>query len=391
MDGEQQESDVFVLTQWQRVSPVVIGVSTWIMTGGVIVAVLAAAYLILGIVGGGLTGFNALPRPERVRVLANVVLAGNALNYGLIAAAVGGAIAYFTEDTIGYLLFGGAAVFGLAIPYVCRLTGAGHSDSYAVAAALAAFVGAATIPGVVGGLLIARDIVKRLIGAIRDRTLDHKDFTYGGEAQAVPRPVRTSLLAKCWEGPYCREFIRPQCPIFLSRKACWREKRGCYCEEDIVSAAAARINGVVLDMAPDPKQNYANMARPVGYADRNENVYRKPELSHAQKVQRCKFCVIYNEHEREKYQRLVPVFVVGTVVLCALFSTHLVSVIGGVLGFMQGVVQRFSFTGGASDVQIAKLAEPNSGVEWILVAAFTVMILSKTLQILEWMCFKAKI
>ena len=122
-------------------------------------------------------------------------------------------------------------------------------------------------------------------------------------AMPRPRPEPSPDLASGENAGKVRTAVissAPHCPIFLSRKACWREKRGCYCEEDIVAAAASKINGVVLDMAPDPKQNYANTARQVGTTGM-ENAYRKPALSHAQKVQRCKYCVIFNEHEREKY------------------------------------------------------------------------------------------
>lgn len=314
MDGEQQErsQEIYVPSAWERTVTAATTLATYLMNIGFGVAFLGAAYLLIGILGGGLNAFDTQTHADRVRILSNINLGAGALTYGLIAAAAGAGIAFFTVDTMGYALFGGAVVIGVLIPYVCRLTGAGQSNSFATGVALASFVHAALAPGVVGGFLIARDIVKRLAASIREKHLNHKEMAYGGDAQAAPKPVRTSILGKCWEGPYCRDFIRPHCPIFLSRKACWREKRGCYCEEDIVAAAAAKINGVVLDMAPDPKQNYANVARQVGTTG-TENAYRKPALSHAQKVQRCKYCVIFNEHEREKYQLLVPVVIIGTI------------------------------------------------------------------------------
>ena len=390
MDGEQSESEIYVPTAWERIVPVATTLATWLMNVGLGVAFIAAVYLLIGVLGGGLNTFNAQPHADRLRILGNINLAAGALNYGLIAAAVGAAIAFFAVDTMGYALFGGAAVIGVLVPYASHLTSAGQSDSFATGVAITAFVHAALVPGIVGGALIARDIVKRLAASIRERKLEHKDLTYGGDAQAAPKPVRTSLLAKCWEGPYCRDFIRPHCPIFLARKACWREKRGCYCEEDIVAAAASKINGVVLDMAPDPKQNYANVARQVGTTG-NENAYRKPALSHAQKVQRCKYCVIFNEHEREKYTLLVPIVIIGTIALCAFFSLELRNLVGGVLGFTQGLVDRFSFTTGPDAPKIPKINEPNATVEWVFVGAFVVMIVSKALQTLEWACFKAKI
>lgn len=390
MNGTDSEGDVYVPTLWGRIEPVVTTIANWAMMAGFGVAFLAAAYLIFGIVGGGLAGFDSLTHDERLRVLANVALGAQALEIGLTVGALGAAIAFFATDTIGYYVFGIAALVGVGVPFLCRMTSNGQSPSFGTGVAIASFIHSGLVPGIIGALLIARDIVKRLIEAIQNRPINHVDLTYGGDALAAPKPVRTSLLAKCWEGPYCRDFIRPHCPIFLSRKACWREKRGCYCEEEIVSNAAAKVNGIVLDMAPDPAHNYANAAKPVGGGGYAPNVYRKPELSAAQKVQRCKYCVIYNEHEREKYKLLVPVVMIGTVLLCILFSTVLRDAVGGVLGFTQGIVDRFTFNSSTTQVPTT-LTHPGEAVEWIFVGAFTIMIVSKALQFLEWMCFTAKI
>jgi hypothetical protein len=384
VDGDPVESEIYVPTLLERLEPVVIGMGMWIMNAGFVVGVLTAVYLLFGVLSGGLGGFNAEPKPERLRILANLLFASQTMRAGLAVGAIGAAMVFFREEAIGYILLLGSALLGLAIPYVCRLTANGQANSFGVDAALAAFVSAAVVPAGVGALLVARDIVLRLAGAVRNRTLDHKELTYGSEAQAERRPIRTSLLAKCWEGPYCREFIRVHCPIFIARKACWREKRGCYCEEDIVSAAAAHVNGVVLDMAPDPKYNFANRAQPLGGA---ANPYRKPELSQAQKIERCKYCVIYNEHEREKYQLLVPVTMVATVAGCALLATNVRGLIGTALQFSQNIADRFSFHGTTD----AQFSQPSEVIEWILVAAFTIIVLSKILQVLEWACFKAKI
>ena len=62
MDGEQQTSGIYVPTAWERIQPVLIGLSIWAMNGGLVVAGLAAAYLLFGILGGGLAGFESQPR-----------------------------------------------------------------------------------------------------------------------------------------------------------------------------------------------------------------------------------------------------------------------------------------------------------------------------------------
>ena len=385
MDGLQPESEIYVPTLWARIEPALIGVATLAFRIAFAVGGLAAAYLLFGVLSGGLTGFNSQPVAERHRVLANLVFAGGVMRLGLGVGSIGLAVVYYAEESVGYFLLLAAAATSLGVPYICRLVPGGQGDSYGVQAALFAFIAASYIPAGTAGILIARDIVLRLVSAIRNRPLKHEELTYGSEAIVEKRPIRTSLLAKCWEGPYCREFIRSNCPIFLSRKACWREKKGCYCEEEIVSAAANRVTGIHLEMAPDSKYNFANAARPATAIGAG-NPYRKPELSHAQKVQRCKYCVIYNEHEREKYNLLVPMVMIGTVLFCALAAPSMRGVIAELLHFTQGIVNKFTFDGTA-----AHLTQPDAVIEWVLVGAFTVIVLSKILQALEWMCFKAKI
>ena len=380
---DEERGDIYVPTLWDSIQPAVTGAATLLMNGGFLVALLAIAYLIYGLAGGGLGGFNSLPHAEKLRILTNVGLAAKALQFGLALGTIGATVQYFNEDTLGYALFFGAALIGVGIPYIAHMLPGGQGNNTAIANAYASFVSAAYVPAIVGALLITRDIITRGINALSGKSLNKEKFTYGAEAKAETKPVRTSLIAKCWEGPFCRDFIRPHCPIYLQKKTCWQEKRGCYCEEEIVSAAASKVSGIVLDMAPDPKYNFANTAKPLGSLG-GENAYRKPELSEAQKRERCKYCVIYNEHEHEKYKLLVPVVMIGTAGACVVFSSLLRAAIGGILTFTQGLANHLSFTtgGGPGNTALA-LTQQNTAVEWLFVAALTVMIVSKALQALR--------
>jgi hypothetical protein len=305
------------------------------------------------------------------------------------------------------------------------------------------------MPAGIGAVLIARDVVLRFISALQPKHVESDNLTYGNEAKAEAKPIRTSLFAKCWEGPYCREFVRVHCPIFIKRAACWREKSGCYCEEEIVSQAASKVQGVHLEMvpsgasAPTPPPPSSPAAtppvvtptRPVGLssvgsppinrglghdplspppsAGRGGSVglsgvgssgvvhiqigneqpaavvtgNRKVELNAAQKRERCRNCVIYNEHQREKYKILLPLTFIGGIALCALFSTPARGLIGtGMIG-LETLLARITFNSGPAP----KIAQPSDGAVWTLIGALSLMFLSKLLQVLEWACFKVKI
>jgi hypothetical protein len=381
---------------WDRIEPTLYGLAMLIMNVGLVAAGLAAAYLLYGLLGGGLGEFNSLARPDRLRVLGNITLASSVLKWGLAAAAIGGGYAFRNEESTGYILAGGGAAIGLGIPYAVRTFAGAQNTSFGSTMSLAGFVAAMYIPAAVGALLIVVDVIRRGVGTVKERPISLDALTYGGTAQEERRPVRTSLLAKCWEGGYCRDFIRPHCPIFLSRKACWREKRGCYCEEDIVSAAAAKVQGVVLDMAPDPKYNFANASAIGGGSvgaiggGHVADTFRKPELSAAQKRERCRNCVIYNSHQQEKYKLLVPAVLLGGIALCVLFAPLMRGAVNASLTMAQTIVNKASFTVG-TPTAASPLVHPGETVEWIFVGAFTIMIVSKLLQMLEWACFKVKI
>lgn len=414
--------------------PLAYNIAVLAMNAGYVVAFLAAAYLLYGLFSGNLAQFHTLNHEDQLRVLANIGAATKTLTYSLGIASLATAYVLWGEDFVGYAMLVVALLVGIGIPQGFTMLGGDKDSGQATALSLRAFAAAMMAPLVISGVLVARDIVLRLVNGVRNRPVRVEKMTYGRGAKEESRPIRTSLFAKCWEGPYCREFIRTSCPIFISRKACWREKRGCYCEEDIVSAAAAKVNGIHLDMAPDPKMNFANSPTPAsapthtvafdplapgstqmqsigggsmgtmgsmgslesgigagvggGYS-LTPTPPRKIELSPGQKRERCRNCVIYNEHQREKYKLLMPVALLGTIVVCGILSTHLRELIGTGLSTVDKVLNRASFLPGSEST--VHFAQPPASVEWLLLAALTLMLVSKVLQLLEWAVFKIKV
>ena len=205
-------------------------------------------------------------------------------------------------------------------------------------------------------------------------------MTFGTGAVKENRPTRTSVLGKCWEGPYCRTFIRDHCPIFIKRQACWKNRRGCYCDEDIVSGAAAKVKGVMLEMAPASETNFSTPATQTN---------RKVHLTEWQKAERCRNCIIYNEHQREKYKVFMPIVILGTVAGTAAFSQPAFALVKVVITRVDRMVQSLSF--GPTSGTPRHYIDIADWAVWSIVLALSVMLISKVLQTLEYLIFVKKI
>jgi len=394
------------------------------------VALLAGGYLLYGLLSGNLGQFAHLPDPDRARILSNIHAASTAMTFGLAIGTVGATIVLWGEEYTGYGVVGATTLIGIGVPYLLGAFAA-KADNYALQQAQAAFPHAMPIPLVVGGLLIAYDIAQRLIRVFQDRPVATERMTFGQEADAKAvseLPRRTSILGKCWEGPYCRDFIRPRCPIFLSRKACWKVKQGCYCEADIVSSAAEHISGIRLEMAPDALHNFANApggampdtktkiafdplapdqvhlgtigtigtlgtlertGAPVTAALSARRPERKVELTAGQKRERCRNCVIYNEHQREKYRVTMPATIVAALAFCAVMNVPLRAFLSTCLRTVDSLVNQASFTG--HDRPLVIVGQVSDSVIWCLFAALALIVVTKALQTLEWAIFKVKV
>jgi hypothetical protein len=371
--NEEEENRVSFLV------PGLLSVAQTALTISGIVTLLATAYLLYGIFSGQLAGYDGLTQADRLRVQSNLGIASTALQAGLIVGAICAALCFFQAESTGWILLIAAALLGLGVPFGYTNFG-NNAMTNGIKLALSIFPKAAIAPAAIGVFLIVKDLYLKTVSAVREKVFDSREMEFGTGAIKESRPVRTSVLAKCWEGPYCREFIRTHCPIFQQRKACWRERRGCYCDEDIVSNAAEKVKGVMLEMAPASESNFASPAN---------QAPRRPNLSNWQKAERCRNCIIYNEHQREKYRVFMPLTILGTIAAAFAFSQPSFFLVKQVLGRLDGFIQHLSFSQNAGApknyVQLADWAV------WSIVISLGVMVISKALQTLEWAIFVKKI
>ncbi|MBB6052092.1 hypothetical protein [Armatimonas rosea] len=367
------------------IPPVVYAFINLAMTIAFVVAGLGLAYLLYGVFVG-LGGFASWDVAKQNIMLGNIALAAKAMTIGLGVGAVCVAVLFWFEELAGYVLLIAAALLGLGLPFLFPMLG-GEKASIGTAKALEAFPFAAMAPGAIGFILVVRDIIAKFTGAVlrRGAETETAGLQLGAGAKREQKPLRTSLIGKCWEGNYCRDWVRPHCPIYQKRDACWRQRRGCYCEQDIVNAAAGKSQqgGVQLEMAPASQYNYANPSAP------GTSAAAKVFLTDAQKAERCRNCVIYNDHQSEKYKIIMPITIVVTLALCVLFAPLMRMGISASMSGIEHLAAKLSFA--SSQESGLKLTRPSDPVQWALVGAFSLMIISKALQVVEWCIFTKKI
>jgi hypothetical protein len=311
---------------------------------------------------------KAKPALELTGTLGSVLLAA------CIAVGIAVNVLFWVEEVCAVLQIIAAALLYFAPTIVGLLGGgspsgiAGNPKTLEVAAAAGTHLQKAGIAlGVIGVLSLGYKVVD----GVRDR------IRYGARAEAMKygrgvkaEDIQNVFMGKCWQLPFCRKFVRERCPIYHSQRTCWKERVGCMCEEKVIQTA---MQGGVI-----PKDAVV-AARMIPY---------NKQLTQAQKVERCRSCVIYNEHQKHKYKLALPVSLAGVVGGYLLFRPALLDILGNALAGTDNVIRRITL-GGSSP--IAAQADSMLWLKEILLFCFMLVLLAYVLKIVEYLFFQAKI
>jgi hypothetical protein len=290
---------------------------------------------------------------------------------GVIALGVGTAYLFWGESVLGALQLMGAALLYFS-PFLLATAGVatshgGTQDKDPIAASLDALSRGGLVLGLISASVLAIDI------AIRARTRIQQgskadQLRYGkGVKEEVDR--HNVFLGKCWQLPFCRKFVRERCPIYHARRTCWRELTGCMCEEEVIRNA--------MENKPIPKDQLMAAA----YIPRNM------KLSNDQKRERCKSCVIYNEHQKHKYKAWMPAILIGFALIYVLGHGILIQMVNGFIGALDKIIGKATFRGESATHSVTNF---NTFQELLLACMFVIMI-TYSLKVLEYMIFKLKV
>lgn len=304
---------------------------------------------------------------------------------GVVALIIGSTYMFWGEETLGPLQLIGAAALMFSPFYVPGILGSPQSETSQHA--LQAIQYGGQLGGVLAVLILLADISVR----VRDRAKQgsRADQLKFGKGIKEERQIRNVFMGKCWQLPFCRQFVRERCPIYHSRRTCWKERVGCMCEEEVIRNA--------MESRVIPKDAVAAAK----YIPVNN------KLTMAEKAQRCRQCVIYNEHQKHKYRLAVPATLLGFATIYIGARAPLIDLMATFTGRLDTLFAGISFSappppngGEVADTTAMKqqaydLAANHQAASQlfqnILLFCFMIVALAYVLKMLEYAIFKLKV
>ncbi len=348
----------------------------WVAFG---ISALLLAYLLMGLYSGAWAkvALGALTHDARLRQLGNIDVVFKGLQLTAFVGMVALLICTFRDEAMGYVLLAVGAAFYAGLPFL--------TDQIYNYRALKASVATQMlmqdfqtlawlffVPGLLGTLA---DFARRFQGASETAAIQRVNLKYGANVakQRTAQNKTRTVFSRCWELPYCRENIRDKCPVYVKRQGpCWWHKEGCMCEEKIVLQAIITSDWKAQAAKADTAFNFGN---------------KRSTLTPEAKRARCRNCIIYNEHQRQKYKAMVTVVLVATPLLVWKNAAALQSLTAHSLSRLDALMQRFSFDNTPVPVSVLHA----SALQWTFLGALCVVLLSQVLKLVEFWCFKMKI
>lgn len=305
----------------------------------------------------------------------NIELLSKVLFAGCVCAMVGSTYIWWGEETLGvFQLLVGGALWSTPL-WVPSMLGSGNGKGAEVAGKA---IGAVSMGGTIFAGLAIIVLVVDIAIRVKQRAQqgsksDQLKYGKGVKEEDAPKNV---LMGKCWQLPFCRKFVREACPIYHAKRTCWREKVGCMCEEEVIRKAMTGTNTGTIS-----KDSVA-AARFIPVNNR---------LTMEQKKERCRMCVIYNEHQKHKYKLWLPVVVAGFALFYVLFRTQLIETTGTIMTRMDRLVSGLTLSSQKTPTAAAAAQSGNAAFTEILLICLMIVILAYVLKMLEYVIFKLKI
>ncbi len=410
--------------------------------------ILLYGYILYGLLFGAVGQWASVAAADQARIFQNITGAILYVNIALGVLLLTLAILYYDEEALGYSLVALAIFAYYGIPFLLEFALADQlatwskSNNGAAAAILAQFKVAGIMMAVPGGILLLRDIFIRIVHGTQRRRDEFSGMQYGGSVheETPPRGAVIGVLAKCWQMSFCRDAIRKRCPIYHARTRCWKERVGCMCEENVIrhamdaiinkeiirfetkphdapltepskhtpaddiiafesefgkeSATAVAESPAVEEEAPEEKTE--ELRKPEVYippSRKEVKIPHNPHLSDYVKRERCRNCVIYNEHQRLKYQFLAPLFVLAIPAL-VIWKIDLINrFLNAALARMDAIMARLSLEagpGGGPGV-FSAITGTSIVAQYLILGCLVVIVTTMALRAVEWAVFKLKI
>lgn len=193
----------------------------------------------------------------------------------------------------------------------------------------------------------------------------------------------TTVLAPCWELPFCHERIREICPAYKARKPCWRYGIGCNCDPKM-------IDTLIRMGAPGGGKQSGDMQRRQAAYMRSDLEADVQVSSKADRTIPCSKCAIYAEHQRLKFKFVNPVAIVGTIVAMGALFVPITgfwgTVAGGIVQVAENITLNSRFNAGE---WFSYLQDDVMKVFFFIIIAL--LALSYVLKFTEWVVLEKKL
>ena len=374
---------------------------------GSIVSALAFGYLIYGLFSGALATAGQ-DHMARLHALQLVQSTSGVLNASVVVTLVCALVLYYENEALAVILLVSSVflAFGLnfLLDFLAQTQGQQLNAGAAANATLLEIKLLSEIIGVPGILLFLWNVVQR----VRDARYGHDLTTMSYGKDAKQEEVRGALIgafAKCWQLPFCREGIRVNCPIYHAKTKCWKQRVGCMCEENVLRLAMGGEEHKPVDMTKEAgfipigdllvKSEASNRPNiPMKNGPRGVKIPTNPHLTEGQKRDRCRNCVIYNEHQRAKYGLLSPAVTLAVPILVFLNFDLLKDLLSSGLKLIDQIMGHLSFTPTAVKPGASDLSREVNGslpITAIIIMVLTLLVITWALRFLEYCMFKIKI
>lgn len=302
------------------------------------------------------------------RAAQNIEIFQKIMVGGVLTLALCTTIIFWGEETLAALQLLGAAALYFSPFYLPSMAGEGELSSVA-AKALNAIQTAGAFAGAAAILVVFADVMSRI--QLRVKQGAKAEQLKYGKGIKEEKDIHNVFMGRCWQLPFCRKFVRERCPIYHSRRTCWKERVGCMCEEQVIRNA---MEGRAIPRDAVAAAKY---------------IPRNAKLSLAQKAERCRTCVIYNEHQKHKYKLALPSVLLSVGALYFFAREPL-------LGMLGGMLQRFDKMIGTATYRQGGQAGLNSAsglptFKEILLICIMFVLIAYMMKIIEYLFFKLKV
>lgn len=343
----------------QAILDVIEGIAKLLMWAGIVATVVSLGFLLYYTFV--FSGSSKMPTGDTAKNL--IELFRKVLTGGMLSFFVGSAYLFWGAGWLGIVQILIAAFCVTAPMTFPAILGAGNMNPMSVFALVGiqrAGMGAIVVAV---GVLIADMFVKVQQRFQQGTKADQLKYGKGIKEEDDRKNV---FLGKCYQLPYCRKFVRERCPIYHAKRSCWREKVGCMCEEEVIKGA--------MENRTIPK----DMVAAARYIPVNN------KLTLGQKMERCRQCVIYNEHQKHKYRAALPCVLLAFGLFIWLDWQQLMGAMHTLVATVQAMIDK-AMIGGAPKVVVPDFFQQ------LMLGCIVLIVIAYALKLLEFLIFKLKV